>query len=134
MNKKQNELRGTIRLLGGLLGETIIAQEGRDVFEMEEEIRKLAKAWRTGDADAKQRLDEIIPSLVNDLPLAAANLKAFSTYFQLVNLAEERERVRILRERAEAAKVFKPARATAEMDVLYAQWQRAIAAAISFAE
>ena len=103
MNKKQNELSGTIRLLGGLLGETIIAQEGRDVFEMEEEIRKLAKAWRTGDADAKQRLDEIIPSLVNDLPLAAANLKAFSTYFQLVNLAEERERVRILRERAEAA-------------------------------
>ena len=103
MNKKQNELSGTIRLLGGLLGETIIAQEGREVFEMEEEIRKLAKAWRAGDADAKQRLDEVIPSLLNDLPLAAANLKAFSTYFQLVNLAEERERVRILRERAEVA-------------------------------
>lgn len=85
MNKKQNELSGTIRLLGGLLGETIIAQEGREVFEMEEEIRKLAKAWRAGDAEAKQRLDEVIPSLVNDLPLAAANLKAFSTYFQLVN-------------------------------------------------
>ncbi|MCP4776107.1 MAG: phosphoenolpyruvate carboxylase, partial [Planctomycetaceae bacterium] len=103
MNKKQNELSGTIRLLGGLLGETIIAQEGREVFEMEEEIRKLAKAWRAGDAGAKQRLDEVIPSLLNDLPLAAANLKAFSTYFQLVNLAEERERVRILRERAETA-------------------------------
>ena len=53
MNKKQNELSGTIRLLGGLLGDTIIAQEGREVFEMEEEIRKLAKAWRAGDATSR---------------------------------------------------------------------------------
>jgi phosphoenolpyruvate carboxylase len=99
----QNELGATIRLLGGLLGETIIAQEGESVFEMEEEIRKLAKAWRTGDESAKQRLDELIPSLAADLPLASANLKAFSTYFQLVNLAEERERVRVLRKRAQSA-------------------------------
>lgn len=103
MTNNSNELSATIRLLGGLLGETIIAQEGEHVFEMEEEIRKLSKAWRSGDEDAKTRLDEVIPSLVDDLPLASANLKAFSTYFQLVNLAEERERVRVLRQRAQAA-------------------------------
>ncbi|MFK7766711.1 MAG: phosphoenolpyruvate carboxylase [Mariniblastus sp.] len=100
---KNIELGETIRLLGGLLGQTIIDQEGNRVFEMEEDIRKLAIAWRSGDESAKERLSEIIPKLVDDLPLASANLKAFSTYFQLVNLAEERERVRVLRQRAESA-------------------------------
>ncbi len=103
MNTKINTLSKSIRLLGGLLGETIIDQEGQPVFEMEEEIRKLAKAWRAGDESAKDKLADIIPNLVSDLPLASANLKAFSTYFQIVNLAEERERVRVLRERAESA-------------------------------
>lgn len=103
MNDKQNELGATIRLLGGLLGETMLAQEDASVFEMEEEIRKLSKAWRNGEESAKRRLDEIIPQLVDDLPLASANLKAFSTYFQLVNIAEVRERVRVLRERAQIA-------------------------------
>ena len=103
LDAKQNEIGSTIRLLGGLLGKTIIAQEGESVFQMEEEIRKLAKAWRAGDEAAKARLDELIPTLANDLPLTSANLKAFSTYFQLVNLAEERERVRVLRKRAQTA-------------------------------
>ena len=103
MNIKQNELSTAIRLLGGLLGQTIIDQEGDAVFEIEEEIRQLAKSWRAGDESAKQKLGEIIPKLVEDLPLTAANLKAFSTYFQLINLAEERERVRVLRHRAQVA-------------------------------
>jgi len=103
IENKQNEIGATIRLLGGLLGKTIIAQEGESVYEMEEEIRKLSKAWRSGDESAKARLDELIPQMVSNLPLAAANLKAFSTYFQLVNLAEERERVRVLRKRAQEA-------------------------------
>ncbi len=103
MNIKQNELSASIRLLGGLLGQTIIDQEGQAVFEMEEEIRALSKAWRAGDESANKKLGEIIPKMVGDLPLATANVKAFSTYFQLVNLCEERERVRVLRERAQTA-------------------------------
>ncbi|MEM9942678.1 MAG: phosphoenolpyruvate carboxylase [Planctomycetota bacterium] len=104
MSKKEsNELGSTIRLLGGLLGQTIIDQEGESVFEMEEEIRNLAKSWRAGDESARTQLAQIIPEMVNDLPLAVANLKAFSTYFQLVNLCEEQERVRVLKHRAEAA-------------------------------
>ena len=103
MNNPQTELSSSIRLLGRLLGQTIIDQEGRFVFESEEGIRALSKGWRSGDETARQKLDEVIPLLVNDLPLASANLKAFSTYFQLVNLCEERERVRVLRQRSEAA-------------------------------
>ena len=45
----QDRLRSTIRLLGNLLGETIIEQEGQEIFDLEEEIRALSKAWRAGD-------------------------------------------------------------------------------------
>ncbi len=103
MSTKQNSLSTSIHLLGGLLGQTIIDQEGEPVFQMEEEIRKLSIAWRGGDTEAKKKLDDIVEQLAGDLPLASANLKAFSTYFQLVNLAEEHERVRVLRERAQTA-------------------------------
>jgi len=103
MTTPQSELSASIRLLGRLLGQTIIDQEGSFVFESEEGIRALSKAWRSGDEAARQKLEEVVPLLVNDLPLASANLKAFSTYFQLVNLCEERERVRVLRQRSEAA-------------------------------
>jgi len=49
MDKKQNQhLRSSIRFLGGLLGKTIIAQEGQSVFDMVEEIRGLAKTGRSG--------------------------------------------------------------------------------------
>ena len=99
----QERLRFWIRTLGNLLGETIIEQEGRAVFDQEEEIRALAKAWRMGDRQAEGSITRLVSSLVDDLPGALAVLKAFTTYFQLVNLAEERQRVNILRQRAAAA-------------------------------
>ena len=103
MNTKRNELSSSIRLLAGFLGQTIVDQEGQTVLDMEEQIRALSKSWRSGDESANQKLGEIIPKMIDDLPLTAANVKAFSTYFQLVNLCEKRERVRVLRERAQTA-------------------------------
>ena len=41
----------------------------------------------------------MIPGLVDDLPKTLAVLKAFTTYFQLVNLAEDEQRTEILRQR-----------------------------------
>lgn len=93
------ELSRTIRLLGGLLGQVLQEQAGVEVYQQEETIRGLAKAWRAGDQEAFQRLLAEMPKLTGDLRLADANLKAFSTYFQLVNLAEEQHRVRVLTER-----------------------------------
>jgi phosphoenolpyruvate carboxylase len=104
MNEEQKQrLSTTIRMLGNLLGETIIEQEGQEIFTIEEEIRQAAKARRAGDAAAQERLEEMIPALVEDLPSALSVLKAFTTYFQLVNLAEEDQRVQVLRERARTA-------------------------------
>ncbi len=98
-----SQMGNTIRLLGSLLGETIVAQSGRAVFELEERIRALAKAWRKGDPSAREQLGDILSELVDDLPKAANIVNAFTVYFQLVNLVEEHERVRILQERAEQA-------------------------------
>ena len=48
----QQRLSANIHLLGDLLGETIVEQEGRAIFALEEEVRSLAKAWRSGDETA----------------------------------------------------------------------------------
>jgi phosphoenolpyruvate carboxylase len=99
----QDRLRYWIRTLGNLLGETIIEQEGQELFDLEEEIRALAKAWRAGDRLAQHQITTLVSILVEEVPRALAVLKAFTTYFQLVNLAEEAQRVHILRRRADAA-------------------------------
>lgn len=98
-----NELKSTIRTLGGLLGQTITHQESAAVLELEEKIRALAKTGRSGDQAALRELRQTIKDLIEDQDATDANLKAFSTYFQLVNLAEEHERVRVLNERSEVA-------------------------------
>ncbi|MEZ4712587.1 MAG: phosphoenolpyruvate carboxylase [Caldilineaceae bacterium] len=99
----QEYLSNMIRLLGDLLGKTIIEQEGQEIFELEEEIRALSKAWRAGDLSVQAQIRALTPTLLDDMPKALAVLKAFTTYFQLVNLAEEQQRVHILRQREEAA-------------------------------
>jgi phosphoenolpyruvate carboxylase len=99
----KNDLSATIRMLGDLLGETIIEQEGQALFELEELIRINSKAWRSGDSAAGEKLKKLIPDLSNNLPQASGILQAFSTYFQLVNLAEEHHRVQVLRERSQRA-------------------------------
>ncbi len=94
-----SRLRQTIRTLGNLLGETIIEQEGQAIFDLEEEIRNLSKAQRGGDAAAGPQIVEMANRLVQDLDRTQALLKAFTAYFQLINLAEEQQHVRVLRDR-----------------------------------
>ncbi|MCL4863690.1 MAG: phosphoenolpyruvate carboxylase [Caldilineaceae bacterium] len=100
---QQDRLRTSIRLLGNLLGETIIEQEGLAIFELEETLRALTKAWRGGDQQAQAAIEQMLPPMLDDLPRGLAMLKAFTTFFQLTNLAEEQERVNVLRDRARLA-------------------------------
>ncbi len=100
---RQEQLRATIRFLGNLLGETIIEQEGQEIFALEEEFRSLAKAWRAGDEAVRDVITEKTSRLIDEPARTLAVLKAFTTYFQLVNLAEEQQRARILRERQRSA-------------------------------
>ena len=92
-----NQLSIDIRMLGRLLGNVIKEQHGESAFNLVEEIRGAAKARRNGDPQAAIALAEQI----DQLDLASLNIliKAFSNYFQLINIAEDQQRIRTLRER-----------------------------------
>ncbi|MGA2015678.1 MAG: phosphoenolpyruvate carboxylase [Opitutaceae bacterium] len=90
-------LRSEVRGLGSALGRVITRIEGRETFETVEALRKLAKARRAGEPDAEGRLAAAVAELE---PQAAFNqAMAFTLYFELVNLAEENFRIRLLRRR-----------------------------------
>ena len=92
-----------VRLLGALLGQVIAEQAGDDVFDLVERLRRAAIALRRGDDPAlRARVETELDSL--DLGAIEAVISAFSLYFQLVNLAEARGRVRALRRRERAAR------------------------------
>ncbi|GAB4562226.1 MAG: phosphoenolpyruvate carboxylase [Anaerolineae bacterium] len=90
-------LSHTVRFLGEILGEVLIAQESQAIFDLEEEIRLTAKARREGDPGADARLRSLVHGLSVDEARAVA--AAFTAYFDLVNLAEEDYRIAVLRDR-----------------------------------
>ena len=85
-------LRDDIELLGGLLGEVIRAQERAEAFALEERARTLSKALRSGDETAREQLSALVEGLSIDE--ATVLVRAFTSYFRLINLAEDSERVR----------------------------------------
>ena len=94
------ELARDVRLLGNALGEVLREQGGDALFERVERIRALTKEARSvaGGSDAERELDALFAGM--DFDAALPVLKAFTTYFQLVNLAEQKEIVRVNRRRA----------------------------------
>ena len=95
------ELSQNIHLLGDLLGKVISELESPAIFETEERIRALAKARRGGDMVAAEQLHDEVSALRNeDARVIAAS---FAAYFDLVNLAEENQRVQLLRQREDAS-------------------------------
>jgi phosphoenolpyruvate carboxylase len=94
------ELARDVRLLGNALGEVLREQGGDALFERVERIRALTKEARSvpGESAAEAQLDALFAGM--DFDAALPVLKAFTTYFQLVNLAEQKEIVRVNRRRA----------------------------------
>ncbi|MGH3442599.1 MAG: phosphoenolpyruvate carboxylase [Nitriliruptorales bacterium] len=83
-------LRGDIRRLGILLGETLVRQEGQDLLDLVEHVRGLSRAVRAGEADA-EALQDLLESL--DLETIVRLVRAFSTYFHLANVTEQAHRL-----------------------------------------
>ncbi len=108
LRRARDPLARDVRLLGALLGQVIAEQGGPELFALVERIRRRTIALRQAgeprvEPDVeRERLAAEIAGL--DLDHAAAVARAFTLYFQLVNLAEERQRIRTLRKRARAAR------------------------------
>jgi len=105
---KDTPLRRDVRSLGMLLGEVIREQAGQQVFEAEEELRRLAILFRQtysnqaaegvdvpGERELRERMLAIVRGMSGDD--AYQIVKAFGTYFELTNLAETNHRKRRMR-------------------------------------
>jgi phosphoenolpyruvate carboxylase len=90
--EKDEPLRDDVRLLGDMVGGVVGELAGEERFEQVEAARTAAIQRREGDAAA---VDDLEGRLSNLEPERAAELaRAFSLYFQAVNLAERVHRVR----------------------------------------
>lgn len=93
MTSKNRPLRRDVRLLGNLLGEIITSQCGEEVFNDVEEVRLAAKMLRSKEDEASRRSFE---EKIRNIPSEhrAKVIRAFSLYFELVNIAEQNHRIR----------------------------------------
>ena len=91
------QLRADVDFLGRSLGEVLQELEGEGLYNLVEEVRSLTKELRA-NPDAEPLREELRKRL-SELSLGEAEklLRAFTIFFQLINLAEEIHRVRINR-------------------------------------
>jgi phosphoenolpyruvate carboxylase len=90
-------LSDDVHLLAGLLGEVLRESGGERAFAQTETARTLAKNLRGGDARAGSELGALVRGLSDGE--AETLVRAFTNYFQLINLAEDSERIRRIRNR-----------------------------------
>ena len=89
-------LRSEIRLLGNLLGQTLVRQEGEQLLDLVEQVRALVKQVRSAEEDGdtapcRAELLELLSGL--DLKTIISLVRAFTTYFYLANVAEQTHRL-----------------------------------------
>ncbi|CAM2770421.1 phosphoenolpyruvate carboxylase [Skermania piniformis] len=101
LSDPQELLRADIRYLGGILGDTIRAAEGQDVFDLVERARVESFRIRRSEVDRSAVAD-----LVRDLDVSVAIpvIRAFSHFVLLANLAEDLSLERRAAAEAEAGK------------------------------
>ena len=92
-------MRRDVRLLGEILGE-IISEDDPALLDDVERLRRAVIAARRAAADGSRGDDDIVAMVGSWSHRRAEQVaRAFTIYFHLVNLAEEQQRVRTLRER-----------------------------------
>lgn len=91
-SEKDAALRSDVRRLGRLVGELLKEQGGDTLYELVETARVAAIKRREGDREAAGELRSLVKELT---PATARDLmRAFSTYFHMVNMAEKVHRIR----------------------------------------
>ena len=87
----QAALRADVRRLGNLLGESLVRQEGQELLDLVEQVRRLSRGDSGGDGDLAALLEDV------DVDTAARLVRAFGTYFHLANVTEQVHRAREMR-------------------------------------
>lgn len=100
-------MRADIRLLSTLLGETLVRQGGEELLELVEQVRRSA---RTAPLESSAEIRSLLSTL--DVGTSVQLARAFSTYFQLANVAEQLHRSR--EQRAQVGQRHGPLRAVVE--------------------
>ncbi len=100
------ELKRDVRHLTSALGVIIRERAGEEAFRLVEELRALTKEIRQDRrSKALAEKDRLVGSL--NLQQAESVARAFTLYFLLVNLAEERQRRRRVLEESSGSKPYK---------------------------
>lgn len=96
LDRSDEALQRDVKLLGNLLGKVLVEQEGEAFLELEEKIRLLCKEIRQNKS--VERRAELI-DLIDDISFEDADnlVRAFGTYFHLVNVAEQFHQIRLTR-------------------------------------
>ena len=90
----ESALRADIRLLGNLLGQTLVRQEGQELLDLVERVRALTKLLRSPQAEPAAPAEELTSILAElDLETTIQLVRAFSSYFYLANIAEQTHRL-----------------------------------------
>lgn len=89
--------RRDVDMLNAALNEVLVELAGAESAHLVGSVRGLAERRRAGDDEAAKQLSQTIASCSLDQLRVTA--RALSVYFDLLNLAEDRQRVRVLRER-----------------------------------
>lgn len=92
LSERIKPLRDDVRMLGFILGDTIKRFEGEVVFGYVEKFRALFKRLHKGDSSVVGEIKEALDELT--LNQAASVTKAFLTYFDIINIAEQNHRLR----------------------------------------
>ncbi|TQM71458.1 phosphoenolpyruvate carboxylase type 1 [Actinomadura hallensis] len=89
-------LRRDVRLLGAMLGDSLVEYGGPGLLDDVERLRHAVIAARRGETTGAE-----VAAIVDGWTLERAEqvARAFTVYFHLTNLAEEHHRIRTLRER-----------------------------------
>ena len=90
--QKDEALRDDVHALGEMIGEMLVEQGGEALYKSVESARRLAIGRRAGNVDDREKLDKMLSKMSTSAARDVA--RAFSTYFQIVNTAEQVHRIR----------------------------------------
>ena len=85
--EKDKALREDVRALGALVGEMLAEQQGPEFLQLVESVRRTAIQRRESDISTSAELDALLSGM--DVVEAGRLVRAYTTYFQVVNLAEK---------------------------------------------